>query len=76
MFGLYCRFQQPSIHDPFLRCKLFDALVMPILCNCCEIWYVLQSKAADDDMERVEIGFLCKTRPFMSCQNLRGTQCT
>ena len=58
MFGVYRRCQQLSIHDPVLKCKLFDALVKPILCYCCEIWYVLGSQAALDDMERVEIGFL------------------
>ena len=76
MFGLYRRCQQLSIRDPVLKCKLFDALVKPILCYCCEIWYVLKNKAAHDDMERVEIGFLCTPRPFMSCQNFGGTQCT
>ena len=58
MFGLQRRCQQLSIHDPVLKCKLFDTLVRPILCYCCEIWYVLGGKAALDDLERIEIGFL------------------
>ena len=58
MFGLYRRCQQLSIHDPVLKCKLFDTLVKPILCYCCEVWYALGSQAALDEMERVEIGFL------------------
>ena len=32
MFGLQRRCQQLSIHDPVLKCKLFDTLVKPILC--------------------------------------------
>ena len=58
MFGLQRRCQQLSIHDPVLKCKLFDTLLRPILCYCCEIWYVLGGKAALDDLERIEIGFL------------------
>ena len=58
MFGLYLRCQLLSIHDPVLKCKLFDTLVKPILCYCCEVWYALGSQAALDEMERVEIGFL------------------
>ena len=30
----------------------------PILCYCCEVWSVLGSKHALEDLERVEIGFL------------------
>ena len=58
MFGLQRRCQQLSIHDPVLKCKLFDTLVRPILCYCCEIWYVLRGKAVLDDLERIEIEFL------------------
>ena len=58
MFGLQRRCQQLSIHDPLLKCKLFDTLVKPILCYCCEIWSVLGCKRALDDLERIEVGFL------------------
>ena len=58
MFGLYRRCQQLSIHDPVLKCKLFDTLVKPILCYCCEVWYALGSQAALDELERVAIGLL------------------
>lgn len=58
MFGLHRRCQQLHIHDPLMRCKLFDTLVKPILCYCCEVWSVLGSKADLDEMERVELRFL------------------
>ena len=58
MFGLYRRCQQLSIHDLVLKCKLFDTLVKPILCYCCEVWYAPRSQVALDEMEQVEIGFL------------------
>ena len=58
MFGLQRRCQQLSIHDPVLKCKLFDTLVKPILCYCCEVWSVLGSKTALASMDRIQIGFL------------------
>ncbi len=41
MFGVQRRCQQFKIHNPVLKCKLFDMLVIPILCCCCEVWNVL-----------------------------------
>ncbi len=38
--GLQRRCQQLSIHDLVLKCKLISRLVRPILCYCCEFWYV------------------------------------
>ena len=58
MFGLQRRCQQLGIHDPVLKCKLFDTLVKPIMCYCCEIWSALGCKRAIDDLERIEVGFL------------------
>ena len=58
MFGLHRRCQQLHIYDPLMRCKLFDTLVKPILCYCCEVWSVVGSKADLEEMERVELGFL------------------
>ena len=52
------RCQQLSIHDPVLKCKLFDTLVKPILCYCCEVWSVLGSRTALASMDRIQIGFL------------------
>ena len=58
MLGLQRRCQQLSIHDPVLKCKLFDTLVNPILCYCCEAWSVLGPKTALEGMERIQVGFL------------------
>ncbi len=40
---------------------LFDTPVRPILCYCCEIWYVRGGKTALDDLERIERIFFFKT---------------
>ena len=58
MFGLQRRCQQLRIHDPTLKCKLFDTVVKPILCYGGDIWSVLGCKSAIADLERVQIGFL------------------
>ena len=58
MFGLQHRCQQLRIHDPVLKCKLFDTLVQPILCYCCEVWSITGSRAALEGMERIQVGFL------------------
>ena len=58
MSGLERRCQQLRIHDPTLKCKLFDTLVKPILCYGCEICRALGCKPAIADLERVQIGFL------------------
>ena len=58
MFGLQRRCQQLRIHDPVLKCKLFDTLVKPILCYCCEVWSITGSEAALEGLERIQIRFL------------------
>ena len=58
MFGLLRRCQQLHIHDPIVKCKLFDSLVKPILCYGCEIWSVTGGKTALAELERTQIGFL------------------
>ena len=58
MFGLQRRCQQLSISEPHLKCKLFDILVKPILCYCCEVWSVTGSDAALKQLEQVQVGFL------------------
>ena len=37
MFGMRSRCQQLHIHDPTVKCQLFDALVKPILCYGCKV---------------------------------------
>ena len=56
MFGLQRRCQQLSIHDPVLKCKLFDTLVKPIFYYCCEVWSVLGSKTAKCCLRTCEHG--------------------
>ena len=58
MSGLQRRCQQLSIHDPILKRKLFDTLVKPFLCYCCEVWSVLGSKTALEGVERDQVRFL------------------
>ena len=58
MFGLLSRCQHLHIHDPILKCKLFDALVKPILCYGCEVWSIGGNKAALEQLERTQIGFV------------------
>ena len=40
MFGLLRQCQRLHIHDPIVKCKLFDTLVKPMLCYSCEIWSI------------------------------------
>ena len=58
MFGLQRRCQQLHLHDPIIKCKLFDTLVKPILCYGCEVWSIVASKSDLDKLERIQIGFL------------------
>ena len=58
MFGLLRRCQQLHIHDPIVKCNLFDTLVKPILCYGCEIWSITGGKTALAELERTQIGFL------------------
>ena len=58
MFGLHSRCQQLHMHDPIVKCKLFDALVKPVLCYGCEVGSIGGNKAALAELERTEIGFL------------------
>ena len=55
---LHSRRQQLHIQDPIVKCKLFDALVKPILCYGCEVWSIGGDDSALAELERTEIGFL------------------
>ena len=54
MFALQRRCQQLHLHDPHIRCKLFDTLVKPILCYGCEIWAIVGNKTDLDKLERIQ----------------------
>ena len=58
MFALQRLCQQLQLHDPGIKCKLFDALVKPILCYGCEIWAIVGNRTDLDKLGRVQQGFL------------------
>ena len=58
MFALQQRCQQLHLHDSGIKCKLFDALVKPILCYGCEIWAVVGNRTDLDKLERIQQGLL------------------
>ena len=58
MFGPQGRCQQLHLHNPIIRCKLFDTLVKPILCCGCEVWSIVANNSDLDKLERIQIGFL------------------
>ena len=58
MFALQRQCQQLHLHDPGIKCKLFDALVKPILCYGCEIWAIVGNRTDLDKLERIQQGFL------------------
>ena len=60
--GHQCKCQQLIIHDLMLQfqllCKLFDTLVKPILCYCCEVWSIHECRSALESLKRSEVGFM------------------
>ena len=60
LFAIYGRCHELHIQDPRLKCKLFDALVQPILTYACEIWSVVGNLSALQKLERIHVGFLKK----------------
>ena len=53
MFALQRRCQQLHLHDPGIKCKLFDAL-----CYGCEIWAIVGNRTDLDKLERIQQGFM------------------
>ena len=45
MFGLQCRCRQLHLHDPIIKCKLFDTLVKRIWCYGCEVGSMVSKKS-------------------------------
>ena len=60
LFAMYGRCRQLHIHEPQLRCKLFDALVRPILSYSCELWALAGGAVAMKQLEKVHLTFLKK----------------
>ena len=58
LFAMRRRCHELGLHQPQQICRLFDALVHPIMCYACEIWGVLGGKSALDNMEKLYTGFL------------------
>ena len=58
MFGLQHHCQQLHLHDPIIKCKLFDTLWKAILCYGCGVWSTVANKSDLDKLERIQIGFL------------------
>ena len=58
MFGLLRRCQQLHMHDPIVKCKLFDTLVKPRLYYGYEIRSITGGKTALAELQRTQVGFL------------------
>ena len=58
MFAMHADCRRLHIHDPCLRCQLFDALIRPILSYACEVWVPLGGKDAIKKLEQVHVSFL------------------
>ncbi len=82
IFGMQHRCQQLSIHDPVLKCKLFDTLVRPILCCAAKSGMFSGAKRCLMTCSELRLG-LCKyclgfrsiQRHSMYWQSLGGTHC-
>ena len=72
LFGMYARCHALHIHDPALKCRLFDALVRPVMSYTSEIWTIVGGKSAIDSMERLHTGFLKRLLgvPSNTCTNM------
>ncbi len=58
LFAVYGRCHELHIHQPLLKCQLFDALVRPIMTYACEVWAVMDgTKTALEQIERIHVGF-------------------
>ena len=58
LFAMYGRCHELHISCPALQSTLFDALVLPILSYCSEIWVILGGKVAIQKLEQVYTQFL------------------
>ena len=58
LFALQARCAELGIVDTQLRCKLYDAVVKPVLSYGCEVWVPLVSDTSLEELERVHLSFL------------------
>ena len=58
VFALHSRCAELGITDVRLRCRLYDAVVRPVLSYGCEVWAPLCAKAPLRALERIHLGFL------------------
>ena len=60
LFAMYATCRKLHIYEPTLRCKLFDALVRPVLSYSCELWALAGGEVAMKQLEKVHLTFLKK----------------
>ena len=58
LFALQARCTELGIMDIQLRCRLYDAVVKPVLSYGCEVWMPLVSESSLEELERVHLSFL------------------
>ena len=58
LFALEARCAEMGITDPRLRCRLYDAVVKPVLSYGCEVWMPLISSSSLAELEKVHLSFL------------------
>ena len=58
LFALQAHRAELGILNPKLKCKLYDAVVKPVLSNGCEVWMPLISASGIHKLEKVQLNFL------------------
>ena len=58
LFALQARCAELGIVNTRLRCKLYNAVVKPVLSYGCEVWVPLVSDTSLEELERVHLSFL------------------
>ena len=77
LFALQAFCAELGIMDIQLRCRLYDAVVKPVLLYGCEVWMPLVSESSLEELERVHLSWscagcwMCPARPLLSICMLR-----
>ena len=58
LFAMQARCAKLGIVNTQLRCKLYDAVVKPVLSDGCEVWVPLVSDCSLEELERVHLKWL------------------